>query len=355
MNFRKTIWVGIAAIMLLQTKAFGQPTALMDTNALVQMIKAFETNLATNPPLSDEDFTNKTAALASVYQQRKLDKGVLMAETWILENNRVQNIYGKVIDQYGQPVADVDVAGNVALLQGWDSDEKYKHYKTKTDTNGLFQFTGLRGASISADVTKEGYEIDYRIGYTVPAGKKTSPDDRAILTMWKLKGPEPMIHRQKFYGITPDWRIFTIDLVKHKKIEGTNAIGDLLVQIQRPAQIGPQDRFDWAFAMTAIDGGFIEITNDGYLNEAPESGYQPQYKFNMSASEENANWKKYAYSRYVGVEKTFYFKSRNGQVYGHFHIKISPNYNDTSALDIEYYINPSGSRNLEWDGRIQIE
>jgi len=54
------------------------------------------------------------------------------------------------------------------------------------------------------------------------------------------------------------------------------------------------------------------------------------------------------------LELRRHFKSRNGQVYGHFSIDISPYYNDTSALDIEYYINPAGSRNLEWDGKIQV-
>lgn len=271
---------------------------------------------------------------------------------------RIQKFYGKVVDQYGQPVVGADVKGSVVTSQGFDVDEKYKYYYTKTDSNGLFQFTWWLGSDISPWPSKPGYELgDSRTCdcYQGPLGKTTSPADRATFIMWKLKGPEPMIHRQKFYKINPDGRTFTIDFFKREIIEGFNSTGDFLIRIQRPAIIGPQERFNWSFVMIANGGGFIEITNKGYLNEAPESGYLPQYSFSMSTDDEEKNWKKNAYNRYVSVEKAFYIKSRNGRIYGHFNVEIHPYYHtNISAMDIEYYINPFASRNLEWDGDIQL-
>jgi hypothetical protein len=356
MKLRKTIVFSVVAILLLQTNSFCQSSqTTVDTNALIQMVENYAAVLAANPPLSDKEFTNKMAALGSAYRNEKIGKGVAMAETFLLEDNQSQEFYGKVIDQYGQPVAGVDAKGEIiCAFECKPEERKMFHlptndfYKAQTDNEGLFQFTGLRGWKFDVTIGKEGYQMGGRgEGWQGPHGSKTSPNDRAILTVWKLKGPEPMIHRQKFYGITPDWRTFTIDLENHKKIEGTNVDGDLLVQIQRPPQIKPKEKFDWSFVMTAINGGFIEVTNSGYLNEAPESGYEQQYKINMLSSD--PKWQGWQ------IEKTFYLKSRNGQVYGHFHLEIIPNYNDMSGLNIEYYINPSGSRNLEWNGKIQIE
>jgi hypothetical protein len=356
MKLQKIILIGVAVILLLQTKSFpqsSQPIALIDTNALIQMVKDYAADLAANPPLSDKDFTNKMAALGSAYRNEKIGKGVAMAETFLLEDNQSQEFYGKVIDQYGQTVDGADVTGEIIrAFECKPEERKMFHlptndvYKTQTDNEGFFQFTGIRGWKFDVSLGKNGYQLGNDEARKGSAGQKTSPTNRTIFTMWKLRGPEPMIHGQKFYGITPDWRMFTIDLENHKKIEGTNIDGDLLVQIERPPQIKPREKFDWSFVMTAINGGFIEITNAGYLNEAPESGYDQQYKINMLSSD--PKWQGWQ------IEKTFYLKSRSGQVYGHFHLEIIPDYNDTSALNIEYYINPSGSRNLEWDGKIQV-
>jgi hypothetical protein len=225
-----------------------------------------------------------------------------------------------------------------------NGDTNEIHYE-KTDSQGCFHFTELHGKGLGIWPQKEGYEYSLRLPSKRPDDYQSNPNNLVVFTMWKLRGAEPMIHDRKFYGMTPDWRTFTVDLVNKKKIEGSNAVGDLLVQIQRPTQIKPSEKFDWSFAMSAIGGGVIEVTNVCYLNEAPENGYQPSYEVNMSAT--NLNWRE-------EVEKTFYLTSRNGHVYGHFHVTVIPNYNNTSVFKIESYINPSTSRNLEFDPKTQM-
>jgi hypothetical protein len=227
--------------------------------------------------------------------------------------------------------------------------------KTQTDEKGLFQFTGIKGQSLKVTPEKLGYQIEgHGLGLKGLNGPETSWDNRAIYTMWKLKGPEPMLHNElNTRKIQPDGRVFTVDFVKNEITEGTNVSGDILVQIKRPTEIKPREQYDWSFVMTAIDGGFIEVTNDVYLNEAPPSGYQQQYQMNRYATNV-VNYSTYSLYR---TDRTFFFKSRGGKVYGHFHInELDPDYRGGMAsLRIESFINPAGSRNLEFDPSKQVE
>jgi hypothetical protein len=171
--------------------------------------------------------------------------------------------------------------------------------------------------------------------------------------MWNLKGPEPMIHKEmSSRTIQPDGRVYTVDFIKNQITEGTNTPGDMTIQIQRPPDIKPREKFDWSFTMAANGGGFIEVTNDAYLNEAPGDGYQRQYQMVRYAT----NVLNYSTWPLYRTDRTFYLKSRGGQVYGHFQIKeLEPDYRGKAALRIESFINPSGSRNLEFDPAKQLQ
>ena len=364
MKLRKIIFLGVATILLLQTKSFSQsnqPTAPIDTNVIIKMVEAYAADLAANPPLSRADCSNKMAALYTAYRNEKIDKGVAMVETFLLDDNMSQDFYGTVIDQHGQPVVGADVTGQIILEGEYVGEERIKFhaptnniYKAKTDAEGLFQVTGLRGALISISIEKQGCEpTGYHPGWQSPRGAMTSVDNRMTLKMWKLKGPEPLIHNEiSSRKMQPDGRIYKIDFVKNEISEGTNAAGDMLVQIQRPPQVKHREQFDWSFVMTAIGGGFIEVTNDFYLNEAPENGYQQEYRMDRYATNV------YNFSTYplYRTDRTFFLKSRGGQVYGHFHIKeLDPAFRDGMPyLQIEFFVNPAGSRNLEFDPTKQI-
>lgn len=319
------------------------------TKANIQLFEIFSNNLAYHPPASRNDITNIAAAINRAYRDGEMDKGLIMAEMMLLEDSQPQFFYGKVIDQHGQPVigAEITLRLNSDFGRGGT-------YKTNADTSGNFQFTGLRGKSLSITAEKKGYQnAGQGLGLKGPAGPDTSANNRAPFIMWKLKGPEPMVHKEiSSRKIQPDGRVFTIDFLKNEITEGTNVAGDMFVQIQRPPQVKPREQFDWSFVMTAIQGGFIEVTNDAYLNEAPESGYQPQYQMNRYAT----NVYNYSTHELYRTDRTFFLKSRGGQVYGHFQIKdLDPAFRGGMAvLRIESYINPSGSRNLEFDSAKQV-
>ena len=328
------------------TYPFGEDAAFHPLQVLVQkvglqQVEGFKRNLEANPPLSNVDASNLTAQLVQGYHQGGVDHGAAMQEMMLVQDNLSQDFYGKVVDQYGKPVAGVEVTGRVNVMMGQGALQK-----TQTDAKGLLQFTGIRGRSLDVTLAKEGYQIQgHGLGTKGQNGADTSPANRCVYTMWKLKGSDPMIHDSKRYPLKSDDRVYTVDLLSKSVADGTNDAGDLYVQFKRPLGVGPRDNFNWSFSMTANRGGLIEVTNNDYLNEAPARGYQPQYKLDQRPAD--AKWR--------GEEGTFYLKSRRGQVYGHFHIRLDPVYRDGAMLEIESFINPAGSRNLEFDPAKQTE
>ena len=323
------------------TYPFGEEPAFHPLEVLtqkfgVQLAESFKRNLEANPPLSNIDASNLTAQLLQGYHQGGRDGGSAMQEMMLIQDNLSQDFYGKVVDQYGKPVAGAEVTAQVNVMMGRGTPQK-----TQTEANGLFQFTGIRGRSLDVTLAKEGHQIQgHGLGTKGQNGAETSPTKRCVYTMWKLKGPEPMIHDSKRYPLNkPDDRVYTVDLLSKSITDGTNGAGDLYVQFKRPPEVKPRDNFNWSFSMTALGGGLIEVTNDDYLNEAPAKGYLAQYKLDMTPAD--AKWR--------GEEGTFYLKSRRGQVYGHIHIRLDPVYRDGAMLEIESFINPAGSRNLEFD------
>ena len=114
--------------------------------------------------------------------------------------------------------------------------------------------------------------------------------------------------------------------------------GDIRVQLKRPPQIDFRKEYDWSFVMEAIGGGIIEAT-DRFPYLAPESGYKPRYELVMSPS--NPNWSN-------SIEKKFYLSSRGGKVYASIQMRIFT-YDDASGIELNYFANPAGSRNLEFD------
>src|ERR1022692_2548434 len=149
-------------------------------------------NTASNNTIFESQ--NPPTDIETSYRQRLITKGQAIQETVLEENKQPQDFYGKVIDQYGQPIMGVAVAGELILNTEIYGAVKPENYASKTDAEGLFQFIGLEGAKFGVRISKDGYKYgDRGEGFKGPVGPKTSPTDRAILAMWKLRGAEPLI------------------------------------------------------------------------------------------------------------------------------------------------------------------
>jgi len=89
-----------------------------------------------------------------------------------------------------------------------------------------------------------------------------------------------------------------------------------------------------------LNGGLIE-SSDEQMYRAPAEGYKPTLTIDMPA--DSANWTD---------EKTInvYLRLHNGELYGRAELKALVGSNrEATPFYITSYVNPSGSRNLEYD------
>ncbi len=280
---------------------------------------------------------------ASVNPQVASDRISTFQAVWNAENGKNLDFYGEIVDQNGQPVADVDVAGNVLRAGGIDSTKSEPH-KTKSDANGLFRFEGLRGMDLGIVPSKVGYEYDLRLPSNWSDAYKADPNNPVIFTMWKIQGAEPMIHTELDSRVPYDGTYATFDFFSGMKSD----VGALIINlIRNPIRIiRSQGHFDWTVQISVSGGGLVEAT-DSYKNLAPENGYQPTFSFSMP--KDDPNWTQ-------SLTTTFYVHTAKGQ-YGRVDIDLTTDSvrTDGTGISIEAWINPSGSRNLEFDPKKQIK
>lgn len=279
--------------------------------------------------------TNPAAPNVPPPASRK-NKGELIQEAMNLENTKPINVYGKVIDQYGQPVVGAKVKGGTLLYISIDSSGG-QEFSTITDNQGRFSFTGLHGARFGFGLEKEGYEYDPKKYLGWWDNYRPDANGPAVFTMWKLKGAEPMVHIEAHCGLAVDGTATSFDLLTGKKTSD----GDLAIRLVRnPVNIDRSKPFDWTLTLQINGGGLIPVETT-YTNEAPAEGYKSSVTVSMHASEKN--WS-------PSLVQTYFFKARNGQVYGRITANLMANYQPAPThFEFEVYTNPSGSRNLEFD------
>ncbi len=75
------------------------------------------------------------------------------------------------------------------------------------------------------------------------------------------------------------------------------------------------------------------------MYQAPVSGYFSQWNFSQQAGQQD-------YTREINPK--FYLKNHDN-VYGRIEVQIISDYNQGICVRIRYWLNPTGSRNLEYD------
>jgi hypothetical protein len=265
------------------------------------------------------------------------------------EDKALMDTYGKVVDQDGQPVAGVKVLGRLELGIG-----EYKDCHAETDSQGLFQFLGSHGSGLILHFQKQGYDFDGNLLPERPKNYLPDPNNPLNITMWKLRGAEPMKHIQiqspvlyngdgkRFDLLTSKTEtLWNVDEIKSAKQSVT---GELTVTVTRellnPSRGQP---FNWSLILAVTNGGLCEASNT-YPYEAPSEGYRPI--ITLSFPTNMVGWQ----SKFNG---NYYFKSQGGRVYGRMAIQLSAG-RSFSLFTADIYANPAGSRNLEFDHNKQI-
>ena len=268
-----------------------------------------------------------------------------MSEILAMTSRQAITFYGRVVDQHGNPLSGAKVRGNVKISRQW-MEQKWDEHYTTTDNDGRFQFTGLHGQEFVVSPSNEGYdskESSRNFAYSVltPERERHRPDPSApiVFRMWKLKGAEPLVHIEvDRVGVPVNGAPTSFDLLTGKKLPGG---GDLVLKVGRqPEHIQRGQRFDWKAVIEVPCGGIAEM-NDAYPNEAPADGYEAQFTIEMPAN--SKEWQS-------SVTRSFYVKARDGKLYARLTLRITADYEPPpTGVTLEAWVNPSGSRNLEYD------
>ena len=253
--------------------------------------------------------------------------------------------YGKVIDQHDQPVAGATVRLQWVNRQGAGG---VGESNTTTDDKGQFSLEGVKGKCLLVWISREGYydvsrkDNQTNFEFASPGQNdfyEPDPDNPVIFHMRKKAAAEALI--KKSIELTPpkDGSAVTVDLLTGNQSPN----GQLEVKTWKPQISAEQTRtgkvfpYDWRITLKIADGGFLEH-HDVFPFEAPETGYNPLIDLSLHATNGS--------SKEVTAQQDCYFCFGQPRKYGRLHFNTD---GDRPYVFIDYYLNPSGSRNLEYD------
>ncbi len=151
-----------------------------------------------------------------------------------------------------------------------------------------------------------------------------------------------MVFQDKWIRIPYDGTSVSFDLINGAKVQNQEQSSDIRVTLTRtPINIiRGRQKFDWHATIEAIDGGLIEAEGD-FMYLAPEQGYKPRIEIQV-----NANDPKWSADRKI----SFFIHNRAGRQYGRITLEFNTGSDQpTTGFGFVSYINPSGSRVLEYD------
>ncbi len=307
------------------TTASSQPVSMsVHTNAPTTKIVNSGADLSKSPPMSKEQ---RAIGLLSTYNDVPID------------------FYGRVEDQFGNAVANAAVNFSVRVMNGQEST--VNRGEVTTDDNGFFTITGYRGQDLGLMPQKTGYMLAmtgtlFKYSHLEDRPYVSDANNPTVIKMWKLQGAEPLVEINKTFKLSYTGAPIFFDLLTGNVVP---AGGDLEVIVTRGPGIitqRKQDHGDWSIELLPINGGIMEPAyNTSYVTfEAPADGYQDSYSVQMN--HDDPGW-------FDNIQRAFFLKSRNGQVYSKFSFdfQINDDPNSTMWFRFRGVANAHGSRNWE--------
>jgi hypothetical protein len=341
---RSVFWFCIIVVILItaifwfgkENRARTSPIVSVGTNA------APPTGAAPSAPANILVQTNTPPAPVAASTPPQ-DKGEQMKEGLNSLNDVPIAFYGRLEDQFGSAVFGAQIMANVRIYNGVQST--VEHLTTVSDGNGMFQIQGGKGESLGIMPKKEGYVLastgtEFKYSYMYADHFTSDPNNPTVIKMWKLQGAEPLLSINQRYKFHYTDSPVNFDLIAGK-IVATG--GDVKITLGRsPGVVSERTLQDWSVLVEGVNGGLIESDGqEGITFEAPESGYQANDSFIMSAT---------APHRWFGsFDQTFFLQSRNGQVYSKVNFGISINQQPNDFVWVEFHgvANTNSSRNWE--------
>lgn len=262
-------------------------------------------------------------------------------------------LHGRVIDQDEKPLAGVIV--RLKLQVGYmrtatEGHTRWEALELITNPAGHFSLANHKAGSVTVTaLEKDGYQASSRNPVTFEFVHEhirryvPDPHNPVVFRMWRKSGAEPLAVNDVRIKIAYDGTPTVFDLVKGVQVTDTNQPGDIRVTLIRaPLNITPGQRnFDWHATIEAIDGGLKE-SQDEFMFLAPEGGYQPRIV--LGAAGNDPKWT-------ADRKVSFYIHNRGGQNYGRVTLEINAGWwnQPKTGFGFKSYINPAGSRVLEYD------
>ena len=247
--------------------------------------------------------------------------------------------YGKLEDQFGNPVGGANVAASVRIYNGFRST--VERFNVVSDADGFFHIDHGKGEALGIAPSKDGYVLatpDTYFKYSYMLPDRSSPDAQnpTVIKLWKLQGAEPLVSIDQRFQFPFTGEPVRFDLLAGKIVANG---GDLKIAVSRPVGIiSQQHPQKWSIDFKVVDGGFIETSGreSAITFAAPETGYQ------LSGEFENNNGPDM-------VDKAFFVQSRNGKVFSRLHIwfRINNSPDGLISVTIRGIANTNSSRNWE--------
>lgn len=245
------------------------------------------------------------------------------------------NFYGRVIDENELPIA-----GAKADFQWSDTSESgASSAETLSDATGRFELTGRKGNGLTVRIGKAGYytprSLDgarfentrfWDVHYYEP-----DPDNPVLFHLRKKGEGEPLGIGEIAINIPANGTPVRFDLLNKGRVSPD---GQLEIAAVTNSERYPPRIFDWRATIAVPDGGLVEYSAE-FPFAAPEAGYQRSVEFNMPASA--PDWKR-------GIDKSYFIQFGTPPKYGRIQVHLN---GDSQRVSIGYWVNPSGSRNLE--------
>ncbi len=217
--------------------------------------------------------------------------------------------YGRLEDQFGNPVASAQIAASVRIYNGTQSG--VDRFSVASDANGYFQIDHGKGENLGLMPSKDGYVLvatntAFKYSFMYQDHYTPNQNHPTVIKMWKLQGAEPLL------GIDSRYKLYYTNAPLHFDLMAGKVVssgGDLSLKVTRSAGvISGRNRLDWSVRVEAVGGGVMKYSEqEALILLAPESGYNSNEDLFFST---NAPFKWFG-----GFNQGFFLMSRNGQVY----------------------------------------
>ena len=254
--------------------------------------------------------------------------------------------YGRVVDQYRQPVSDAEVdfeAADQFLASG-------TRYSAKSDSDGNFSITGIQGAGLSVSVSKAGYgrisdvsSQTFGYGMGPDSFRKVPPkkSEPAIFVLRKMAAPEPLATFRRDVLLPKDGTPVEVSLKTGKPVVGGE--GDMKFECWTDDRnMDAKEHYEWHARISVPGGGMLARTSPEFDFEAPEDGYKQSIELRMSQTA--VEWSD-------DHDEQYWVKLGNG-TYARMRLRLTTGGHHFVSLTT--FLNPSGSRNLEYDPKKEI-